>query len=335
MVGIAVIGAGYWGRNHVRVFNEMLNNERIDTLKVCDSRNAILDDVKDSYRLDVVSDYHELLSDDSIDAVDIVTPSPTHFSISKDFIEAGKDVHVEKPMCLSAADARELVSIVEKEGRTLMVGHIFRHHSAVKELKKRLDSNEFGEIYYLKSNRMAFSPPRSDMGVLLALAIHEVDLFCYLLGHEFPETITAVTRCYLQPEIEETAEVILGFPGKTVGYAFESWMSPGVGKVRELLVVGSNASARDYFKPQELQMINASIKKTNGEKRFTLHDEGIFTQPIEFKEPLGEELGHFVECVKNKTRPLSDMYSGLRAVEMIEKVMVSAKEGRTVRWGED
>jgi predicted dehydrogenase len=278
------------------------------------------------------SDYRELLGDDELDAVSIVTPSPTHHSISKEFLMSGKDVLVEKPMTMTSDEGRELVDTAGESGKLLMVGHIFRHHSAVQEVRQRIERLDLGDIYYMESNRTAFSIPRRDMGVLLALGIHEMDIFCYLLGKDYPTEITAITESYLRPGIEETARIYMAFPDKVKGYAFESWLTPTSEKKRELVVVGSRKSVRiDYLKPQEIQIFDTSIEARNGgEGDYRLRNEGHFTIPIQYREPLESELSNFIHCVRTREEPISDMHSGLRAVKMIELVQQSVREKRTV-----
>jgi predicted dehydrogenase len=300
---------------------------------VCDSREQVAERFGKANSIPYTTRYEDILEDDGVDAVSLVTPSPTHFNISKQLLEAGKDVLVEKPMTMTSAEGRELIGVAEGAGKILMVGHIFRHHSGVLEVRKRIEQWDLGDIYYMESNRTAFSIPRKDMGVLLALAIHEMDLFCYLIGQDYPDEITAITECYLSEGIEETARIYMAFPAKVKAYAHESWLTPLSEKKRELIVVGSRKSARvDYLKPQELQIFDTSIEEAhNGDgSQLRLRNEGHFTIPIEYKEPLHQELADFIHCVKTRETPRSDMHCGLRAVEMIEMVQRSVREKRTV-----
>jgi UDP-N-acetylglucosamine 3-dehydrogenase len=331
MVKIAVIGTGYWGKNHVRTFNELRGEGIIDELEICEVDENKAKDFSKIYHIPYNTDYNELLKDDALDGVSIATPTPTHFELAKNFIEAGKDVFVEKPMTTNSKEAEKLIKIAEDNNKLLMVGHIFRHHSAVKDMKKRIERGDFGRIYYLTSTRFSYRAPRQDMGVMFALAIHEVDIFCYLLDVDYPFEITAQINKYLQKDIEEIALLILRFEDNTLGYAFESWMTPVEGKRRDLTIIGSKMSAKvDYLKPQELQLFDASI--VPGEKGdFRAEYEGSYTVPIPYKEPLKEEMKHFVECIKTREKPLSDMYAGKRAVEMIEIAFQSARENKSIK----
>jgi predicted dehydrogenase len=331
MVKIAVIGTGYWGKNHVRAYNELKVDGAIDELTICDVDERRAKEFSNIYHIPYVTDYGELLSDDTLDGVSIATPTPTHFDLARKFMEKGVDVFVEKPMTTNSNEAKELIKLAEESKRILMVGHIFRHHSAVKEIKKRLERGDFGRIQYMTSTRFSFRAPRVDMGVMYALAIHEVDIFCYLLDKKYPQEISATTSSFLQKDIEEVALLILRFENDTLGYAFESWMTPVEGKRRDLTIIGSKMSAKvDYLKPQELQLFDASIAEVEGGK-LRAEYEGSYTVPIPYKEPLKEELSHFIECIGSREEPLSDMYAGARAVEMIEIAFKSAKEKRSIK----
>jgi|LSQX01.2.fsa_nt_gb UDP-N-acetylglucosamine 3-dehydrogenase len=324
MVGIGLIGTGYWGKNHARVYRELLAEGLIDDLVFCDvDKSRVKDLAGDDIRY--TTDYRELLTDGTIDAVDIVTPSKTHMSIGSEFLKCGKDVFVEKPMTTSSEEAEEFVRIAEESGRVLMVGHIFRYHPGINEIKNKINKNEFGKIYYMDTKRTAFSSPRRDMGVLYALGIHDVDLYCHLLGQDYPEKIECTRGKYLQSDIEEIAHLDLFFKGGILCHAFESWMSPFSRKTREFTIIGSKMSAKiDYLKPQEVLVFQGSIdtfSDVNKSISFDITDEGVTTKSIPFREPLKEELIDFLECVKTGKTPVADMYSGKRAVEMIESCM--------------
>lgn len=332
MVKIAVVGTGYWGKNHVRIFKELLSEGEIDGLKICDLNMERAKKYGRIFDIEYTDDVEALAKAPDVDAVSIVTPSKTHFELAKNFMEAGKDVFVEKPMTMDSKSAVELVKIAESTGKVLMVGHVFRYHPALNELKKRIERGDLGDIYYMHSSRMSFREPRRDMGVLFALAIHEVDIFCYLLNEEYPNGLSAQVGNYLQPEIEETAWITMTFDKGVVGHAFESWVDPTGMKIRDLTVVGSLMSAKvDYLRPQELRIFDASISESVDKSGFVVQHDGSYVVPIQYKEPLKEELMHFVECVKTREMPLSDMYAGKRAVELIEIAFESARKGEMVK----
>jgi predicted dehydrogenase len=329
MTGVGVIGTGYWGKNHVRTYSELVSEGILDHVLICDINEKRAKELGSAFNIGYLTDYHDLIDNPDIDAVSIVTPSPTHYHLAKEFMEAGKDVLVEKPMTMNISEAKDLVRISEETNQILMVGHIFRHHPAVKELKNRINIGELGAIRLISSNRLSFGVPRSDMGVIYALGIHEVDMFCHLMNVDYPLNILADTRCTLQPSIEESAMISMDF-GNATAYAFESWLMPASGKQRDLIVVGSEKVAKiDYLKPQELQMFDIRIAEQdyNGKTSFSVENEGSYTIPIPYAEPLKEELKNFIHCIQSRENPLSDGVIGMRAVVMAEAALDSAKKG--------
>ncbi|HEC92488.1 MAG TPA: Gfo/Idh/MocA family oxidoreductase [Candidatus Atribacteria bacterium] len=323
MVGIGVIGTGYWGKNHVRNWKELLSEGVIDELVLCDMDKNRVKELADE-NISYTTNYKDLLDNNSIDAIDIVTPSKTHFLLGKEALIAGKDVFIEKPMTIGMKKSEKLIDLTEKNDSILMVGHIFRYHSGIEEVKKRIDRGEFGKIYYMATNRMAFSSPRRDMGVMYALGIHEIDLYCYLMDVKYPKKITVSFSSFLQPDVEEIASICMKFDNNVSGYAFESWISPFHTKIRDFILVGSKRSIKiDYLKPQELLLFDGTITSYQYKDRisFDITDEGITKISIPYKEPLNEELKHFISCIKSRKQPLTDMYAGKRAVEMIEKCL--------------
>ena len=329
MPGVAVIGVGHWGSNHARVYKELCQEGVADTVLICDVNQALVLELGSALGIQGTSDYQQILNDSKIQAVSIVTPSRTHYRIAKECMEAGKDVLVEKPMTMDVAEAEELVQIANKNNRILMVGHIFRYHPAVQELRRRIDAGELGKIQTIIGNRETFGLPRKDMGVIYALGIHELDMFCYLMGVDYPKSVTAVTSKAYSQDIEETAMLAVNF-GDVKGYAFESWLVPGHEKRRDLLVVGSQMSARvDYLKPQELCLFDARVISENGVPS-SVEDTGERVVSLPYAEPLKEELRQFISCVNSRQKPLADGLVGVRAVAMAEAALTSAKKGKAV-----
>jgi UDP-N-acetylglucosamine 3-dehydrogenase len=327
---VAVIGVGNWGKNHARVYKELCQEGVVEAVQICDENQARVRELSSALGVQGTSDYRRILNDPRIQAISIATPSRTHFQIAKECMEVGKDVLVEKPMTMDVGEAEELVNVAGKNNRILMVGHIFRYHPAVQELKRRIDAGELGKIQTIISNREAFGLPRKDMGVIYALGIHELDLFCYLMGVDYPSSVTAVTSRVYSRDIEETAMLALDF-GDVKGYAFESWLVPGQGKRRDLLVVASNMSARvDYLKPQELCLFDARVVTENGAPT-SIEDKGERAISLPYAEPLKEELRQFVSNVNSRQKPLADGLVGLRAVAMAEAALASARTGKAAK----
>lgn len=329
MSGVGVIGTGHWGQNHARVYKELRIEGMVDTVRICDLDQARIHRLSSALNIEGTTDYRQMLDDPMIQAVSIVTPSKAHYQIAKEFIEAGKDVLVEKPMTMDVNQAEKLVRIANQNNRILMVGHVFRYHPAVRELKRRIDEGELGEIQNIISKREMFGLPRRDMGVIYALGIHELDMFCHLLGVDYPKSLIAMTSKVYSHDIEETAALVVDF-GNVKGYAFESWLVPVYGKRRELVVVGSKMSARvDYLKPQELYLFDIRLSIENGVP-VAVEDNGTRVVSLPYAEPLKEELKQFISCVNSRQKPLSDGLVGLRAVAMAEAALASAEVNKAI-----
>lgn len=322
MVSLAVVGLGQWGKNHARVALQLLKEGQLDQVILCDTdRRRLQGYPKDAE----TSDDPSRVTQPDVDAVDIVTPAESHFALAGEFLAAGKHVFVEKPMAMHAGEARALLEIAGQKGLTLMPGHIFRYHPGVQEVRTRIQRGFFGEIRYLGTIRTAFVEPRPDVGVLFSLGIHEADLYPYLLGEEYPEMARADTAAFLDPSIDEVASMFFRFNGGRVGFAFESWISPGRTKERKLTVVGTDRTAEiDYLHPETMTIHESKmIRDSDAGWRF---EEGeSHTVRVDTREPLREEMEDFIRAVGGggKYKPRADAACGYRAVEIIEALKVS------------
>jgi predicted dehydrogenase len=298
----------------------------IDEIVVCDINEKALMEIKKRDGFEIAKDWNSLLQDQDLDMVSIITPSPSHYEISKKFMEAGKDVLVEKPMAMTVEECDDLIKVSQETGSGLMVGHIFRFHPGVLELRNRIERGEFGEILNIKIRRQTLISPRKDMGVMLALGIHEVDLTCFLLNDKTPDKIFADMNSYYTNN-EEMALIIQKF-GKTTAYSIESWIDPSEGKLRDLYLIGTQGSAKLNFSiPNKINLINSYLKPRNNSKNTTYEvvNGGDFEVVIDYKEPLLEELRHFVLESKNKKKYQANAAIGRRAVYLILKAIESNK----------
>ncbi|MHA1331008.1 MAG: Gfo/Idh/MocA family protein [Candidatus Hodarchaeales archaeon] len=333
MVKIGLIGVGYWGRNHLRSLKKLQSNGEVDEILVCDTNEIALKEVQKYDGVEIERDWKKVLENDSVDLVSIVTPSPFHYSMAKEFMLKGIDVLVEKPLAMTIEECDELIEISEKTGSGLMVGHIFRFHPGILELKKRIAKGEFGDILNIIIKRQTLTSPRPDMGVLLALGIHEVDLTSFLLGEKKPDFIFADMNYFFGNQ-EEMALIIQKF-GTTTAYSYESWIDPTKGKLRELSLIGSQGSASLNFSiPNRIIIHHSYIEKTkdNSKKRFEVVNGGDFEVTLEYKEPLLEELKHFITESFNSKKYRANAEVGKRAVIMIRKAFESNKKREFVRF---
>ena len=302
-------------------------------MKICDTNQVRAKQIAEDYNLKYTTTIKDFIDDQNITAVVIVTPSSTHYELSKLFLENGKDVFVEKPITLNSEEAKNLIQIAEKQNKLLMVGHLFRFHPAVRDLKRRIDLGEFGKIQMIITYRFAFGVPRKDMGVVFALAVHELDLSCYFLNEAFPKSIIADNARFHQKEVEEMANISMEFSSGAKVYMMESWNIPVYNKKRELVIIGSEKSAIiDYLLPNEYKIYDTKIKKQiiGTEPFLEIENNAINKIIIEYKEPLTEEILHFIKCLKGRKKPETDGYIGYKAIQMCEAVFKSAMENKRI-----
>jgi len=257
---IVLVGLGNFGKNHLRVLRELERQGACKLYGAVDIKGETLKVVGKGHKVKTSVDFHDFLKDDNVDAVDVVAPTSTHFVLSKKCLEAGKHVFVEKPFTKSYVEAEELVQIAEEQGKTLMVGHIFRYNFAVRKIKELIERLEIGQVYYLFGHFMGLKDPRIDVGALFNYTVHHIDIYNYLL-QKMPEEVTCCAGFFLgRNEFEDVALLVLKYPGNIMGIIEGSWLPPG--KYRDLTVVGSRKSLTSNLSEQtlELHALNSSFK---------------------------------------------------------------------------
>lgn len=317
---IAVIGCGYWGKNLVRNFAELgaLHTICDSDPKVLNKLESLYPNVKKETNIDATLDNQE------IRGMVIALPAALHYPTARKALLADKDVFVEKPLTSKSSEAQELVNLAEKRKRILMVGHLMIYHPAVHILKRHIKSGDLGEIYYLYSTRVNLGQVRSDESALWRLAPHDISLFLYLLD-TVPEAVSAQGTSYVQPHLEDVVFITLQFPQKVLAHIHASWLDPH--KIRQLTVVGSKKMAvfDDMDLEHKLRIYDQGViddydKLASPSGTLGLRSEGVFLPKIDLAEPLSLECRHFLECIKNRAKPLSDGKQGLEVVRILEKI---------------
>ncbi len=322
-IGLAVIGCGYWGSNYIRVFTELPNSQ---VQVACDRRPEQLRAVRERCPdLATISDYREALALSSVQAVVISTPASTHYQIARDCLLAGRDVLIEKPMTANAEQAQELVELAERKGLTLMVGHTFLYNDAVLKLRELVREARLGRIYYLYSRRTNLGPFRDDVNAIWDLAPHDVSIFGFLLD-QTPQWASATGVHALNHGCCDAAFVTLGYGDGVLAHVHVSWADPH--KVRELVVVGSERSAifDDISVEARLKIFERGVRALSptevgfGEHQLLVHGGDIIIPRLNASEPLKNLGRHFIECVVQRKRPLSDGRNGLEVVRIMEAI---------------
>ncbi|MDZ7687769.1 MAG: Gfo/Idh/MocA family oxidoreductase [Halobacteriales archaeon] len=322
-----VIGTGYWGSNHARVAAELADEGDVDGVVLCDIDEDRVEELASSYGVEYTTDYTELASM-GVGAVTVATPSPTHHEIATYLLKDDVDCLVEKPLALNSDDAWDMVETAEDEGRTLGVGHIFRYHPALSDLKERIERGELGEIKYMNTARFSFRVPRATAGVLYSLAVHDIDISNYLLESR-PESLYCNLDRFIRDDIDETATVVLDY-GEATSVINESWQVPVYGKRRDLTVVGSEKAAYvDYLEDNVVELYDSRVRRDDGELRAV--SEGKQVYETENKEPLKVEVSEFVKACRTGGKPRAPGKVGAETVELLELCEESSAGERVVR----
>ncbi len=316
---VAVIGCGLWGRNIVRNF---YNLEVLDT--VCDLDTENLQKIKEQYPdVHTTSNFDEILNNDEITAVAVVTPSHTHFKLVKQVLETGRHVYVEKPISTSAKEAEELKKLADEKGLVLMVGHLLLYHPAVNRLKMLVDAGDLGEVVYAQSDRLNVNYFKNDRSVMWDLAPHDVSMMAYVIGQEPKQVISAVGCSTDKNEIMDITHLTIEFENGAIGQISDSWITPM--KHVRLLVRGTKATAilDDTLQEDKLQVFD---NKKDGPAT------DIHIDYLEI-EPLKLECQHFIACCETGKKARSDGENGFNVVRILdeaEKIMLDENKLKSV-----
>jgi len=308
--GIAVIGAGYWGKNLVRNFHAL----RALTL-VCDSDENTLLSVRERYKdVQCTSSYTETLTDPAIRGVVIATPAAQHAFMVKDALLAGKDVLVEKPLALTEEEGKDLVQLANDRNRILMLGHLLWYHPAILKLKEMVDGGELGRLQYIYSNRLNLGKIRREENILWSFAPHDISVILGLVS-EMPERVQAQGGYYLHKQIADVTVTSMAFPSGVYSHVFVSWLHPF--KEQRLVVVGDRKMAvfNDTEPEHKLLLYPHSIDWK--ENVPIPNHKDAETIPIDSVEPLRAECEHFLDCVTSRAVPRTDGEEALRVLRVL------------------
>ena len=252
----AVIGIGVMGKNHARVYSEM---EGVDLVGIADLNQKAGKEIAGKYKCKYYKSHAELLEKEKPDAVSICVPTSLHYKIAKDVIKSGANLLIEKPIADNVEDAVEIVRLAREAKLKLAVGHIERFNPAVQELKRLIDRGKLGKITSIVATRVGLFPPRiKDANVIIDIAVHDIDIFNYLLGKE-PVEISAAGGKALVNDREDYADIFLKYNG-TNGFIEVNWITPV--KLRMLNVTGTKGYARLNYVTQKLTLYESVYEKT-------------------------------------------------------------------------
>ena len=329
MIGVGVIGYGYWGPNLVRNL-AALTNARVAA--VADSRPERLAKaprVCPDAALYATAD--ELIADPQVDAVVVATPVWTHYPLAKQALEAGKHVLVEKPLCDTSGRARELIDLAAARKRVLLVDHTFCYTGAIRKIKELVDAGELGEIYYYDSVRINLGLFQPDVSVIWDLAVHDLSIMDYVLGGKQPVAVSATAQAHVDGLPADVAYMSLYFADNLIAHFHVNWLSPV--KLRKALIGGSrkmivydDLEAAEKVKVYDKGLIFEVGTEQRNEMRLRGYRSGdVWIPQIDLTEALSTEMRHFVRCIEGAENPLTDGTCGWRVVRILEAAEASIK----------
>lgn len=333
MIGVGVIGFGYWGPNLVRNFLEL---PQVQLVAICDTDPLRRDSVRLRYPgINVSSCVGDLLTDRRIDAIAIATPVSTHFELAMAALRADKHVLVEKPLTATSEQALRLIDESERRQRVLMVDHTFLYTPAVRKMRQLVSSGEIGELLYFDSTRVNLGLFRHDANVIWDLAVHDLAIMDHLLPTS-PVSVAATGMAHVPGQPENLAYLTFNFDRPLIAHIHVNWLAPV--KLRSTVLGGSRKMiVYDDLEPSNKVKIYDKGVTLTGDPQETRrlrisYRAGDMTAPhLETTEALQIELKHFVKCVVEQQNPLSDGRSGLRIVRWLEAAERSmAEQGQPV-----
>ena len=310
-LGVGVIGTGFWGRNHARVFKEL---EETELLAVCDINAERAKNVAKQFGVRAYTNMGKMLKRKDIEAVSICTWS---LNLSKEALKAlktRKHVLVEKPMATNVKQAEKLLEMAEEKGLHLTVGFLMRFIPGIQHMKNAIEDKTIGNLVCATAKRVSEWPERiGDVGVVKDTAIHDIDIIRYLFGEE-PIAVYAKTGSMKYKKFEDYAQIMLTFASGKNAFIESNWLTPY--KTRTLVITGSKAIMKLDYITQEL----------------TIEDAKETMQPrYPWQEPLKLELQHFANCILKKEKPLITGMDGLKALQIAEAALKSSATGRVVK----
>ena len=314
MKNIAVIGAGYWGKNLVRNFSQL------EVLKtVCEQDRNIRSKLGENYpEVATIDDYEAVLNDAEIAGVVIAAPAALHFDLARKALFSDKHVFVEKPLSLAYEDGKKLVALAEERQKILFVGHILHYHSAVVRLKELINNGTIGRVEYIYSRRLSLGKIRREENILWSFAPHDISIILSLVGEE-PYYVDSVGSNFLHARIADVTMTNLKFPSGIGAHIFVSWLNPF--KEQRLVVVGSRGMlVFDDTKPVEEKLIlyPHTINWKNGIPVPEKAESNAIDISQTWEEPLKAECKAFLSAMETGLKPITSGEEGLQVLRILE-----------------
>ena len=310
-LGVAVIGVGGWGKNHVRVFKELASTELV---AVCDVNAERAKAIASDFGVKAYTNSTRMLKNKEIEAVSVCTWSTKLAREAFKALKAGKHVLVEKPMAANTKQAKRLLETAEKSGLHLTVGFLMRFIPGLQQIQQAVENKKIGDLVCATARRVSQWPERiGDVGVVKDTAIHDIDVMRYIFNED-PITVYAKTGSMRHRRFEDYAQIMLTYKDGKSAFIESNWLTPY--KTRLLTVTGSDAIMKLDYMTQELWI---EAPKENLQPRYP------------WQEPLKLELQHFADCILEKKKPLITGVDGLKALQVAEAALCSSAKNRAIK----
>jgi len=310
-LGVAVIGTGFWGKNHARVYKEL---ESTELVAVCDQEAQRAKKVADQFSVKAFTNSARMLQDEAIEAVSICTWSTSLAREALKALKAGKHVLVEKPMATNTRQAQKLLLTAEENGLHFTVGFLMRFIPGIQDIREAVKTRKIGDLVCATAKRVSQWPERiGDVGVVKDTAIHDIDVVRFIFGED-PVNVYAKTGCMRHRKFEDYAQIMLTFKGGKSAFIESNWLTPY--KTRTLTVTGSDAIMRLDYITQELWIEAA---KENLQPKYP------------WQEPLKVELQHFADCITKGEKPKVTGTDGIKALRIAEAALLSSVKNKAIK----
>ena len=332
-VKIGVIGLGHWGPNHVRVFGQCKNAQLVSAADPSEERRRYAGSL--FHDLEILSDPMKMLRSKGLDAVVIATPTTTHLELARAAMESGKHVLLEKPMCMTVAEAQDLAEVQAKTRKILMIGHVFLYNRGIAYIKEEIQRGSFGRLQYLDAARTNLGPIRSDINVVQDLAVHELSIFDYLFNG-LPRWVSASGQCLIGTPREDVAFLSLEYPNGLLAHVHVSWLHPQ--KIRNITLVGdknmvvwNDTDASEPVKVYNKGLAEEPYYDSFGHFQLLLRDKEVVSPKILMEEPLKLQAEAFIKHILEGSPVVSGVEMGLRTIQCLEAVQQSLRnEGKRI-----
>lgn len=315
----AVIGVGNMGRNHARIFASM---EDVELVAVCDADPAAAARAAQMYRCNAYTDYRKLLDEERLDLVSVVVPTQHHYAVAREVIEHGVAALIEKPIAATVEQGQALIDAAKRAGVILTVGHIERFNPAIIALKQQIDDHELGTVFQVAARRVGPFPARiMDVGVVIDLATHEMDILNYLIGAPISRMHVELHR-HIHQSHEDMLSAVLRFESGVIGILDINWLTPT--KIRELSVVGERGMFVANYLTQDLTFYENDYcqnRQWSELARLGVTEGRIVRQKVQRREPLYEELKAFAHSVRTGAPPRVSGENGLAALALANELV--------------